>query len=73
MKIRNIGVGPHRWYIEVWPDSESEAREFYHWMKETLPNCFFKMRFDKQNQGKYYWEVRGSDLSEHTYIMLAWL
>lgn len=76
MKIKSIDTGPYRWHIEVRPNYESEALEFYQWMQENFPKCFCKIRVDRLSQGKYYnyyWEVRGSDKSEHAAIMLTWV
>jgi hypothetical protein len=72
MKIKSIGIGPHRWYIEIWPNGEQESLEFCRWMTDNFPNCFFKRRQSPDSHTKYFWEVRGSNYEEHTVIMLAW-
>ena len=73
MRIKSIGIGPLRWYIEIWPNSEQENKEFYRWIKDNFPNCFFKRRQSPDSYTKYYWEVRGSNYEEYVAIMLAWV
>ena len=74
MQIKSFELGPQRWHIELWPKNEKEGREFYQWMQENIHHCFRKRRYDTiHTDRRYYWEVRGSDKTEHTTIMLRWL
>ena len=73
MNMKSFGLGPHRWHIEATPSTEMEAREFHQWMKENFPTCFLKLRSVNMNNGKYFWEIRGSDKQEHSAIMLSWV
>lgn len=70
MKIKNIDIGPNRWYLIVKPDNRMQELQFKSWMSEHHPEVLCQQRSPYHSDS--YWEVRGSDLGVKLYIMMRW-
>jgi hypothetical protein len=75
MKIKDYNIGPHRWHIDILPESAYELLSFKSWLMENCPNCMCKIKisyFDTAHKNATYYEVRSTNIESLVLIKLIW-
>jgi hypothetical protein len=69
--IKVHDLGQERWHMTIRFDSFTATVnfEFKKWMAENYPDC---LCINRWNNGDPYWEVRGGDPLDQTFIAMRW-